>query len=164
MKLYHGTNMAFSQVDLAECRPNKDFGRGFYLTPVFDDAVHMARRTVRRYGGRPFVMSFEFDEASLAGVSVRRFDEPTEGWAMFVMANRRADATSPDHNLDERHGLVVGPIANDDLAMLFRQFERGLVTTEMLIHAMRFKRLTIQYSFHTEAALRSLKLLEVVNV
>jgi len=31
MRLYHGSNTAFREVDLAICRPNKDFGRGFYI-------------------------------------------------------------------------------------------------------------------------------------
>ena len=34
MRLYHGSNTAFREIDLSFCRPNKDFGRGFYLTPV----------------------------------------------------------------------------------------------------------------------------------
>ena len=32
MKLYHGTNIDFSEIDFKKCKPNKDFGRGFYLT------------------------------------------------------------------------------------------------------------------------------------
>ena len=32
MKLYHGTNQEFSRIDLLKSKPNKDFGRGFYLS------------------------------------------------------------------------------------------------------------------------------------
>lgn len=156
MTLYHGSNGAFERADLLRCRPNKDFGRGFYLTPDFDGAVNMARRTVKRFGGRPHVVSFRFDANAAAAIPIRKFAAPTEEWAMFVMANRRADGDAPDHNCDNRYGIVVGPIANDDLALLFRQFERGLVTIEMLVREMQFKKLTLQYSFHTEAALAAL--------
>ena len=34
MKLYHGTNCDFQQIDLKKCKPNKDFGQGFYLTDI----------------------------------------------------------------------------------------------------------------------------------
>lgn len=34
MRLYHGSNMAITDIDLSRCRPNKDFGLGFYLSPV----------------------------------------------------------------------------------------------------------------------------------
>lgn len=32
MKLYHGTNRDFDRIDLLKSKPNKDFGRGFYLS------------------------------------------------------------------------------------------------------------------------------------
>ncbi len=31
MKLYHGSTVIIQQVDILKSRPNKDFGRGFYL-------------------------------------------------------------------------------------------------------------------------------------
>lgn len=48
--------------------------------------------------------------------------------------------------------IVVGPVANDDLALLFRQFSNGMITVDVLIREMEFKKLTDQYSFHTEEA------------
>ena len=32
MRLYHGTNKEFLEIDLLKSKPNKDFGRGFYLS------------------------------------------------------------------------------------------------------------------------------------
>lgn len=164
MRLYHGSNMPIAGINLSKCRPNKDFGRGFYLSPEKSAAEKMAYRTVRRFGGSPYVMTFEFDETLLEDVSVRRFDVPSVEWAVFVMANRKSDAEAIDHNRDNRYGLVVGPIANDDLALLFRQFSRGLLSVEMLMREMQFKVLTVQYSFHTPEAVSALRLIEVENV
>ena len=124
----------------------------------------MALRTVRRFDGHPYVMTFEFDESLLGDVPMKRFAMPSEEWAMFVMANRRPDILSADHNRDNRYGLVVGPVANDDLALLFRQFALGLVSVEMLVREMKYKQLTVQYSFHTSAALASLAFAEVDDV
>jgi len=164
MKLYHGSNTAFKEIDLAMCRPNKDFGRGFYLTPDRVGAEKMAQRSVKRYGGRPYVMTFEFDDAVLSELPVKRFQSPSEEWAMFVMANRRPSKEASDHNRDNRYAVVTGLIANDDLALLFRQFELGLATVEMLVREMRFKQLTIQYSFHTEQSIKALKFVGVDDV
>ena len=163
MRLYHGSNTAFREIDLSFCRPNKDFGCGFYLTPDRVAADRMALRTVRRFDGRPYVMTFEFDDSILKDVPVKRF-VPSEEWAMFVMANRRLDTPAEDHNRDNRYGLVVGPVANDDLALLFRQFALGLVTVEMMVREMRYKKLTVQYSFHTPAALAALSFVGVDDV
>jgi len=164
MKLYHGSNTAFKDVDLSLCRPNKDFGRGFYLTPDRIGAEKMARRTVKRYGGRPYVITFELDETAIAELPVKSFLSSNEEWALFVMANRRPSMEASDHNRDNRYAVVTGPIANDDLALLFRQFELGLATVEMLVREMRFKQLTIQYSFHTEQSARALRFVGVDDV
>lgn len=43
MILYHGTNMAFDAIDLTKSKPNKDFGRGFYLSADYDQALAMAK-------------------------------------------------------------------------------------------------------------------------
>ena len=164
MRLYHGSNTAFKEIDLSLCRPNKDFGQGFYLAPDRIAAERMAKRTGRRFGGKAYLMTFDFDEAALADVPVKRFPQPSEEWAMFVMANRRPQVVATDHNRDNRYGMVAGPVANDDLALLFRQFALGLVTVEMLVREMQFKQLTVQYSFHTPLAVSALRFVGVDDV
>ena len=34
MKLYHGTNVDFDEIDLTKSNKYKDFGQGFYLTDI----------------------------------------------------------------------------------------------------------------------------------
>lgn len=41
MKLYHGTNQEFSRIDLLKSKPNKDFGRVFYLSADYEQALRM---------------------------------------------------------------------------------------------------------------------------
>ena len=161
MRLYHGSNMAITDIDLSRCRPNKDFGLGFYLSPDKTAAEKMAHRTVKRFGGSPYVMTYDFNDADLERFTLRRFEKPSVEWAMFVMANRRGVIDAQEHNLDNKFDVVVGPIANDDLALLFRQFSRGLLTVEMLMREMQYKELTVQYSFHTQQVVSLLKLIEV---
>ena len=154
MILYHGTNCSIDKIDLDKCRPYKDFGKGFYLTTIREQAEKMAHRVARIYGGEPTVNVYEFDGIP-TDLKVKRFESPTQDWAMFVIRNRNADtdpSPSYDHNFDHRYDIVVGPVANDDLAMLFRQFSIGMITVDVLIREMEFKKLTDQYSFHTEEA------------
>lgn len=53
MILFHGSNIEINRIDLSKCRPYKDFGRGFYLTELQDQAMRMAKRVARIYGGEP---------------------------------------------------------------------------------------------------------------
>ena len=61
MILYHGTNCSIDKIDLDKCRPYKDFGKGFYLTTIREQAEKMAHRVARIYGGEPTVNVYEFD-------------------------------------------------------------------------------------------------------
>ena len=44
MKLYHGSDVAVSAPDVNHSREKIDFGRGFYVTPVYEQAVKWAER------------------------------------------------------------------------------------------------------------------------
>lgn len=50
MKLYHGTNKEFDRIDLLKSNPNKDFGRGFYLSADYYQALNMANVKVEQLG------------------------------------------------------------------------------------------------------------------
>ena len=43
MRLYHGTNVAFDAIDLTKSKPYKDFGRGFYLSPNYEQAMELIK-------------------------------------------------------------------------------------------------------------------------
>ena len=153
MKLYHGSNVVIEKIDLAKCKPYKDFGQGFYLTEIKEQAFEMAKRTAKIYGGNPVVNEFEFDELALGNLNVKCFDEPSEEWALFVMANRSKNNVHPTHMFD----IVIGPVANDTIATLFRNFDDGIIDLSMLVNGLRYKKISSQYFFHSAVAIKYLK-------
>jgi hypothetical protein len=165
--LYHGSNQIVKTIDFNKSKQFKDFGRGFYLTIYEDQAKRMAGRTVRIWGGSPVVNIFEYDEAAAKGLAIRTFAEPTAEWARFVMNNRNKyfqDIASSACNTDAKYDIVVGPVANDDMVMLFREFESGLHSFDFLAENLKFPReLTNQYSFHTPKAAQTLIFKGVLN-
>lgn len=48
MKLYHSSSVVVSQPDTTHSRDYLDFGKGFYLTSIYDQAVRYAERFKRR--------------------------------------------------------------------------------------------------------------------
>lgn len=91
MRLYHGSNVKIDSINLAMCRPYKDFGKGFYLTDMKEQAEKMATRVARIYGGFPVVSTFEIDDNFREFPEVRIMDfgvQTSEEWAKFVMNNR----------------------------------------------------------------------------
>ena len=79
MKLYHGTNQEFSRIDLLKSKPNKDFGRGFYLSADYEQALNMAQIKVEQLGtGTPIVMSYEIKDEAWQRLRVLHFDNYSE--------------------------------------------------------------------------------------
>ena len=169
MILYHGSNIDIQQIDLSKCKPNKDFGKGFYLSTIKEQAERMALRVSKMFGGPAIINKYNFEDIVLNSnnLNIKFFDKPTKEWAQFVITNRnykRIGSLQQDNNIDNRYDIVIGPIANDDLALLFRQFSDGLITVETLVKEMEFKKLTDQYSFHTEQAIKYLTKVGVYHV
>lgn len=92
MRLYHGSNVVIESINLAMCRPYKDFGI-----------------------------------------------QTTEEWAKFVMNNRNRT------------------FADDNMALLFRQYENEIIDFDTLLKGMIYKKTSSQYSFHTEKGIRLLR-------
>ena len=66
MILFHGSNTDILRIDLSKCKPYKDFGKGFYLTTIRDQAERMAVRVARMFGGIPMVNVYEFDNSIMS--------------------------------------------------------------------------------------------------
>ena len=50
MILYHGSNIDIQEISLSRCKPNKDFGKGFYLSNNFEQAYNMATYKAGLFG------------------------------------------------------------------------------------------------------------------
>ena len=63
LELYHGSNVAIDKIDLSKGHINKDFGKGFYLTTLPQQAMEMAKRKARQFlDAKPIGTTFLFDE------------------------------------------------------------------------------------------------------
>ena len=166
MRLYHGSNIAIDNINLAMCRPYKDFGQGFYLTDIEKQAEKMAIRVARIYGEKPIVNIYEIDDdfkdfKDLKDLKIKNFGiQTTEEWARFVMNNRSRVFTGIKNvlcNKDNKYDIVIGPVADDNMALLFRQYENEIIDFETLVKGMIYKETSSQYSFHTEKSVKLLR-------
>ena len=112
--LYHGSTQDINCIDLQKSRPNKDFGRGFYLSADRQQAWRMAEFKALTEGGEPVMNIYSFDEQTLTSGELRVliFESYTREWAEFIFLNRNNPSVHSAHDYD----IVYGPIANDVLA------------------------------------------------
>ena len=155
MKLYHGTNCDFTEIDFSKCKPNKDFGKGFYLTDMRKQALDMAiRRCEFEQSGTPIVQEYYFDEKSLnnGDFKVKIFKRVCVEWAEFILQNRTSKKEVV-HGYD----IVVGPVADDGVVYQLNLYMQHFITIEQLVKGLEYKRLNNQYFFGTDKAISKLK-------
>ncbi|MDR0547300.1 MAG: DUF3990 domain-containing protein, partial [Dysgonamonadaceae bacterium] len=90
MKVYHGSDTFIETINLEKCKPNKDFGRGFYVTKLSEQADDMAKRVSKWSNKQPIITKFEFEEYAFEDeeMNILRFDSYNEKWLEFVVLNR----------------------------------------------------------------------------
>ena len=156
MILYHGSNTSFDQIDLTKSFPNKDFGKGFYLSDNYEQAEEMAKFKVVISGGNVIVQSYHIEDSVLDddSLKIKIFKEYTKEWAEFILVNRNNNSEVPAHDYD----IVYGPIANDKVGMQIRKYKDGTINFEEFLHRLQYmKGITFQYFFGTDKAIKKLR-------
>ena len=162
MILYHGSNVEVSRIDLSKCTKYKDFGQGFYLTSIKQQAREWAEKVAKRFNaGEPTLNTYDFDD-NLSGLKSLVFTEPDEKWAAFIINNRNRNFTNHGDllsNHDNKYDFIHGLVANDDISTVLEAFLLGILPISEISKALTYKQLNDQYSFHTSKAVARLKFL-----
>lgn len=145
MMLYHGSFIEIRNPDIKHSRENVDFGRGFYATPIYEQAVNWCGKFKRR-GKGSVVSCYEFDEKAFRDLKVLQFDAYSEEWLDFILVCRRGeDITDYD--------IVTGGVANDRVFNTIELLVDGLIDKTAAINRLRYEKPNLQVCFRTERAL-----------
>jgi hypothetical protein len=149
MKLYHGSNVDIQKIDLEKSKPNKDFGKAFYLSENYQQAMEMAQFKAEFTDTEPVVSVFEFDKGLMTDLRCKCFEGYTEEWAHFVYDHR----TEPQGKTLHEYDIVYGPIANDRIGAQITRFRQGYITFDEFLNRIKYiKGITYQYAFCTQKA------------
>ncbi len=151
MKLYHSSNVSIEQPDTKHSRLYLDFGRGFYLTSLHEQAVRYAQRFKRR-GQKAWLNTYDFTcEESMW--NVKRFESYNKEWLDFV-AQCRDGMDVGDYD------MVVGGVANDRVIITLDRYFSGEISQEEALGMLRFKKPNIQYCIRSERMLKKCRRIE----
>ena len=145
MRLYHSSNIIIAQPDTQHSREYLDFGRGFYLTTLYEQAVRYAQRFKRR--GQPaWLNSYELTD-NLEQWNIKRFDAYDKPWLDFVSVCRSGEDSS-------NYDMVVGGIANDRVILTLDRYFEGEISQDEALGLLRFERPNVQYCIRSERMLQ----------
>lgn len=148
MILYHGSYTEIRTPDLSHSRTNVDFGRGFYTTPIYEQAAKWCSR-FRRRGEKAFVSRYSWDESACVKLKILRFDTYSEHWLDFILTCRRENDTTD-------YDIVIGGVANDKVFNTVELYYENLIDKAEAIRRLRCEKPNLQICFRTIAALEHL--------
>lgn len=148
MILYHGSYLEISKPDLKHSRDNVDFGRGFYTTPIYEQAEKWCGK-FRRRGKEGIVSRYLFDEENMQNLKVLQFDSYSEEWLDFIL-NCRNGKDSTDYD------VVIGGVANDKVFNTVELFFDGLIDKKEAINRLRYEEPNLQVCLRSEKAIECL--------
>lgn len=152
MKLFNGSNVEVCNPRIILQDRKLDFGTGFYLTAVFEQAEKWAEiTTLRRKNGQPTVSVYEFDEDVMSNLKVLQFNSPDKDWLRFVSLHRK------DSEITDNYDIIIGPIANDKTMPVISLYFAGVYSEEEAIKRLLPQKLSNQIVFKTDKSLGFLK-------
>ena len=158
MKVFHGSYIEITEIDLTKGRSNLDFGKGFYVTNIRSQAEYWADKTGRFHKTNGIVSEFEFYENAFEHfeLKVLRFSNYSEQWLDFVVLNRNPLSPIPAHDYD----IVEGPVANDDVNDRIDDYLAGMVSKADFLNELAHHRPTHQICFCTTRSLQMIKAID----
>ncbi|MDE6651658.1 MAG: DUF3990 domain-containing protein [Paramuribaculum sp.] len=131
MKLYHSSNIVIKSPLTNRSRDFLDFGKGFYLTTLKDQAVRYGERFVRRGKDawlNTFILQYEPNDWK-----VKIFNSYDEDWLLFV-SKCRAGLDDTDYD------MVIGGIANDKVILTLDRYFNGEISVETALGLLKFEK------------------------
>jgi len=120
--VYHGGTEIVEHPICKLGRQNLDFGQGFYVTDLREQAVSWAAQTADRRRQQPVLNRYILDrERILSEARCKLFTAYDYAWLEFIVANRRGQ------NVASAYDYVEGGVANDRVIDTVNLYMTGLM-------------------------------------
>lgn len=144
MEVYHSSFTSVESPDVNHSREFLDFGKGFYLTTLYDQAVKYAQRFKRRK--RPAWLSTYELEFNPEEWKVLVFDSYSREWLQFV-TNCRKGSDNSDYD------LIIGGIANDEVIQTIERYFAGEISENDALGLLKYQKPNNQYCIRSQRML-----------
>ncbi len=140
--LYHGSYTEVSSPLVKLGRDKVDFGQGFYLTMLKEQAEAWAKTISERKkkGARAVVSTFSLNMERIKeeGYRVKTFERYDLAWLEYVIDSRKGGT------LQNQYDLVEGGVANDNVIDTVEDYENGVITAEQALGQLKYKAMNHQ--------------------
>ena len=150
MLVYHGSTIEITKPDIDHAYRNLDFGKGFYVTTVFEQAERWAKRKADILQlDKGIISEFTMSEDT-SHFLVNDFGDNLESWIDFVCSCRDG---SEDYLI---YDIIKGKVANDKVFRVVDLYKNGIWDKERAIEEMHIYENYDQIAFISQRAIDEL--------
>lgn len=133
LTVFHGATEIVDAPVCAFGRPRLDFGQGFYVTDIREQAVRWAQTMAERRGLKPVLNIYHLNRSEiLATAKCRIFTAYDSDWLDFIVANRQG------RNASVGYDYVEGGIANDRVIDTVNLYIQGLIDSATALQQLAY--------------------------
>lgn len=154
MIVYHGSTEIVEKPDVIHSYRTLDFGAGFYVTTVKEQALRWARRKADILGKSTAVLNRYQMNDNVGGFEIKVFEEDLLEWIDFVCGCR-------DGKRDyQKYDLIFGKVANDKVFRVVDMYHTGIWDKERALREIKVYPSYDQIAFISQRAIDQLLILE----
>ena len=150
MIVYHGSTEVVMKPDVEHSYRPLDFGKGFYVTTVKEQAERWARRKADIMGKGNAVLNLYQMCEDTSGFLVKTFDEDLMEWIDFVCHCRDGGTEYL------KYDLIYGMVANDKVFRVVDMYHKGIWDKERALKEIKVYSAYDQTAFITQSAIDAL--------
>ena len=144
MEVYHASTVVVDSPDTTHSRDFLDFGPGFYVTTLQDQAVKYGARYINR--GKNAILNIYELADDLSKWKVITFNQYDEAWLDFVTECRQGRVVG-------NYDVIIGGIANDKVFRTIDLYFAGDISKEECLRKLVFEKPNNQICIRSQQVL-----------
>lgn len=133
VEVYHAGTDRVEKPDCKIGRPNLDFGQGFYVTDIYDQALNFAKAKGLERQLPPQINVYLLERSALLNnANALIFDSYSDDWLDFIVACRNGE------NIWSQYDYVEGGVADDRVINTVTLYVQGAISKAEALRRLRY--------------------------
>ncbi len=135
IEIYHAATERIETPDCRRGRQNLDFGQGFYLTDIYDQALVWATRKSNERGLSPVINVYRLDKSAMLNEArFRIFENYNVEWLDFIVACRTGT------EIWKEYDYIEGGVADDRVIDTVNLYAQGFISRDRALKNLQYLR------------------------
>ncbi len=144
MIVYHGSKVIVEHPDVLHSRMKVDFGKGFYVTPLKEQAINLCNRFLKT-DNSAFISAYKLNDTVFTSKEINflRFETYSEKLLQFIIDCR----TGTDNS---NYDIIMGGVANDKVFDTIELYFQNLISASAALGRLIYEKPNMQICIRSQ--------------